>query len=71
MILMVREKLHTRLADFTNTFAQAKLKETVYVELPKLYELPNGSDVVLKLNKSLYGLVLVPLCWYSHLREGG
>ena len=30
MILMVQEKLHTRLVDFTNAFAQAKLKETVY-----------------------------------------
>jgi len=35
MILTVREKLHTRMVDFTNAFAQAKLKETVYVELPK------------------------------------
>jgi len=67
---MVWEKLHTKLVDFTNAFAQANLKETVDVELPKLYESPDGSDVVLKLNKSLYGLVQAPLCWYSHLREG-
>jgi len=51
MILMVWEKLHTRLVDFTNAFAQAKLKETVYVKLPQMYESPDGSDVVLKLNK--------------------
>jgi len=70
MILTVREKLHTRLVDFTNAFAQAKLQETVYVELPKLYESSDGSDVVLKLNKSFYRLVQAPLCWYSHLREG-
>jgi len=69
MILMVREKLHTRLVDFTNAFAQAKLKETVYVELPKMFESPDGSDVVLKHNKYLYGLVQAP-CWYSYLREG-
>ena len=57
MILMVWEKLHTRLVNFTNAFAQAKLKETVYVKLPQMYESPDGSDVVLKLNKSLNGLV--------------
>jgi len=70
MILMVQEKLHTRLVDFINAFAQAKLNETVYVELPKIFESPDGSDSVLKLNKSLYGFMQTPLCWYSHLREG-
>jgi len=70
MILTVQEKLHTRLVDFTNAFAQAKLKETVYVELPKMFESPDRSDEVLKLDKSLYGLVQAPLCWYSHLRKG-
>jgi len=34
-----------RLVDFTNAFAQARLKETFYVELPKLYESPDSSDV--------------------------
>jgi len=57
--------LHTRLVDFTNAFAQTKLKETFYVELPKMFESPDGTDVVLKLNKSLYGLVQAPLCWVS------
>ena len=70
LILTLREKLHTRLVDFTNAFAQATLKGAVYVELPKLYEAADGSDVVLKLNKSLYGLVQAPLCWYKHLRDG-
>jgi len=54
MILMIRGKLHTRLVEFTNAFAQAKLKAIVYVELPKLYEeSSDGFDVVLKLDKSL------------------
>jgi len=62
--------LHTRLVDFTNAIAQAKLKETVYVKLPRMFESPDDTDVVLKLSKSLYGLVQAPLCWYSYLREG-
>jgi len=36
----------------------------------KMYESPDDTDVVLKLNKSLYGLVQAPLCWYSHVRAG-
>jgi len=36
MILMVREMLHIRLIDFTNVFAQAKVKETVYAEQPRV-----------------------------------
>lgn len=47
MILTVSEKLHTMLFDFTNVFAQAKLKETINVQLPKLYESPASFDVVL------------------------
>jgi len=47
LILTVWEKLHTSLADFTNAFAQAKLKETVYVKLPWMYDNSiEGSDVV-------------------------
>ncbi len=70
LILTVREKLHTRLVDFTNAFSQAKLKEIVYVKLPLMYESIDGSDVVLKLNKLLYGLVQAPLCCYMYLKEG-
>jgi len=35
-----------------------------------MFESPDGSDVVLKLNKSLCGLVQAPLFRYSDIREG-
>ena len=58
------------MVDFTNAFAQATLKEEVYVALPQGYEPTHGNHVVLKLNKSLYGLVQAPLSWYNHLSKG-
>jgi len=70
LTLTARENLQMCLVDFTNAFAQANLKEEVYVALPSMYDSPNGLETVLKLNKSLYGLVQAPLSWYNHLTEG-
>jgi len=58
------------MVDFTNAFTQASLKEDVYVAVPQLFDSPNGPNTVLKLNKSLYGLVQAPLSWYNHLTKG-
>jgi hypothetical protein len=46
----------TRQVDYTNAFAQADIKETVFVELPQDYTASDSGDYVLKLKKSLYGL---------------
>jgi len=70
LALTAIEQLQMRLVNFTNAFAQANLKEQVYVKLPKMFDSPNGPETVLKLNKSLYGLVQVPLLWYNHLTNG-
>jgi hypothetical protein len=52
--------------DYTNAFAQAILKELVYIEVPTGFRgtLP---DTVLLLIKSLYGLVQAPRTFYEHL----
>ena len=50
----------TRQVDFSNAFVQAELQEDVYIEVPQGFKDPDGQDVVLKLNKSLYGLVQAP-----------
>ena len=41
----------------------------MYITLPPMYghESMNRRDVVLKLNKSLYGLVQAPRCWYDKI----
>jgi Reverse transcriptase (RNA-dependent DNA polymerase) len=67
-VLSIICNLHTVQVDYTNAFAQAKLKEDVYIELPKGFTSKNpDKDVVLKLQKSLYGLVQAPKTFYDHL----
>lgn len=52
--------------DYTNAFAQAILKEEVYAELPQGFE---RSGYVLKLIRSLYGLVQAPRTFYEYLSD--
>jgi hypothetical protein len=61
--------LETRQVDFNNAFAQATLEEEVYVELPRGYD-GDKANKVLKLNKSLYGLVQAPKAFYDHMCAG-
>ena len=60
----------TRQVDYTNAFAQADLKEEVYIEPPKGFERKDKLDMVLKLIKSLYGLKQAPKSFYDKLSEG-
>jgi Reverse transcriptase (RNA-dependent DNA polymerase) len=68
LVLSIICKLHTVQLDYTNLFAQVVLKEDVYTELPDgLLRLNLDKDIVLKLYKSLYGLVQAPKTFYNHL----
>ena len=56
--------------DFENAFVQAYIKEDVYIKiLPGFCSVKGDNDIVLKLRKSLYGLVQEPKTWYQHLKE--
>ena len=71
LCLSISQGWKSRQVDFSNAFVQATLKESIYVTLPTGFEGPDGqhrSEVVLKLNKSLYGLVQAPMYWYNHLK---
>jgi hypothetical protein len=74
MNIAIQQNWATRHTDFSSAFVQAPLAEEVYVELPEMFrdEQDHGSKdgVVLKLNKSLYGLVQAPRTWYHHLQKG-
>ena len=67
LVLSLVLNLSTQQVDYTNAFCQAPLEQTVYVELPKGFEVPNK---VLHLQKSVYGLRQSPLNFYKHLKEG-
>ena len=73
MNIAIQRGWSTRQVDFSNAFVQATLEEDVYIEVPEMFadENQNGKEsVVLKLNKSLYGLVQAPRTWYQHLQKG-
>jgi hypothetical protein len=63
--------LATRQVDFSNAFVQAHLHETkpIYVQTPPTFHSDVADKVVLRLNRSLYGLVQAPLYWNNHLRD--
>jgi hypothetical protein len=60
----------TRQVDYTNAFAQAELKEEVFVEYPRLFGPKSGTDRVLRLLKSLYGLRQAPRTFFEKLKAG-
>ena len=65
LILSLIAKLATIQVDYTNAFAQAKLFELVYIEIPTGF-IKDPEDVLLLL-KSLYGLVQAPKTFYDYL----
>ena len=59
--------LCTQQVNYTNDFFQAPIDQTVYVEFSRGFEQPN---MVLELQRSVYGLKQNPLNLYRHLRQG-
>ena len=57
--IAIKLSLRTKQADYSNAFVQADIDGEVYCELPKEFSLADGgkSEYVLKLKKSLYGLL--------------
>ena len=72
MIIGILANLATVQVDYTNAFAQAPIKEEVYIKIPIGFESTNKigeEEIVLKLQKSLYGLVQAPRTFYEHLTD--
>jgi hypothetical protein len=64
LTMVLQNGCDTKQVDYTNAFAQAEMKETVYIEAPKLFGPKSGKDLVILLLKSLYGLKEAPRTFY-------
>jgi hypothetical protein len=69
LTLVLANNWVTKQVDYTNAFAQAELKEEVYIECPRGFPRHDNKDA-LKLNNSLYGLKQAPKTFYEKLKEG-
>ena len=70
LLTVLTEGWSTRQVDYTNAFAQADLKEEVYLEYPCMFGPKSGTNKVLRLLKNLYGLRQAPCTFFEKLREG-
>ena len=55
--------------DYINAFAQAELKEGVYIEPPKRVQRKDKNDLIFKLFKSLYGLKQASKLLFDNISE--
>ena len=53
--------------DVKSAFLHGELKEDVYIEQPRGFELKENGEKVYKLRKALYGLRQAPRAWYSRI----
>ena len=61
--------LKTQATDFRNSFAQAKLKQPVYLQPPAKYsDVSWGDNPIIWLNKSLYGQAESTRLCYNKLK---
>ena len=66
LILITNQVWANRQVDLFNEFGQATLLEDFYLALSYYFDSETGeerSNMVMKLNESLYGLVQEPLYW--------
>jgi hypothetical protein len=55
---------------YTTSFAQAEMKDSVYIEASKFFGTESGTYLVLLRLKSMYELKQAPRTFYEKLRDG-
>jgi hypothetical protein len=66
-VLSIMLGLKTCQVDYTLAFVQAKASPGTYIEMPKLFDIP---EKVLELRRNLYGMCKAPRNFYHHLKKG-
>jgi hypothetical protein len=70
LILTLLRRLKCTQVDYQNAFAQSPIDKEVYIEIPKGFNSTlEAGDIVLRLKKSLYGLIDAPKLFYEHLKK--
>jgi Reverse transcriptase (RNA-dependent DNA polymerase) len=64
------EKWYSQQVDYTNAFAQAELKEEVYIEYTQFFRPKSKDNRCLKLKKSLNRLKQAPQTFFEKLKAG-
>lgn len=68
--ISAHEDLEVVQMDAVGAFLNGVPDEILYIKPPKGYECKKkGQNIVLRLNKSLYGLKKSPRCWYRQLKD--
>jgi Reverse transcriptase (RNA-dependent DNA polymerase) len=65
--IAVNNNLKMYQMDVKNVFLQGILEEEVYMTLPPRHKKEGISNLVCRLNKSIYGLKQSPRAWYGKL----
>jgi Reverse transcriptase (RNA-dependent DNA polymerase) len=72
LILVAQHDWHTIQIDYVLAFPQAPIERTLYMEIPKGFELEDGHDCanyVLKLHRNVYGSKNAGRTWYQYLSQ--
>lgn len=70
LAISATEDLEIIQMDAVGAFLNSIPDENIFIKPPKGYVVKSkGTNIVLKLWKSLYGLKQLPRCWYSQLKE--
>jgi hypothetical protein len=67
LVLSMMLKLHSVQVDYTLAFVQAPAENNVFVEIPRMFDIPG---YVFELKRNLYGLCKAPRNFFSHLKKG-
>jgi hypothetical protein len=67
LVLTMMTGWETCSIDFSNAFVQAKLKEPIWIHLPRGFRTAGPAKTCLHLIRSQYGISEAPQLWYEHL----